>query len=110
MLLVRIVSLALALIEAVLALRLLLPFMRVPKSLHGYVPMLVTVSDWLMAPFKLFLQPFSLNELSKLPGGSELGYKDYLDKLDTTVLVAMIGWAIIGSMLLFVLRMMARPR
>ena len=110
MLLMRAVSIALALIEATLALRLLFPFMRVPKSLDQYVPGLVTISDWLMAPFKLFLQPFSLNELSKLPGGSELGYKDYLDKLDTTVLVAMIGWAIIGSVLLFVLRMMARPR
>ena len=70
---------------------------------------LVTLSDWLMAPFKLFLQPFSLNELSKLPGGSELGYKEYLDKLDTTVLVAMIGWAIVGSLVLFVLRD-GRPR
>jgi hypothetical protein len=108
MLLIRVVSLVLALIEAVLALRLLFPFMHIPKSLHGYVPMLVTLSDWLMAPFKLFLQPFSLNELSKLPGGSELGYTEYLNKLDTTVLVAMVGWAIIGSLVLLVLRMLAR--
>ncbi len=110
MLLIRLVSLVLALIEAVLALRLLFPFMRVPKSLNDYVPVLVTLSDWLMAPFKLFLQPFSLHELSKLPGGSELGYKDYLDKLDTTVLVAMIGWAIIGSLVLLILRALVRTR
>jgi hypothetical protein len=110
MLLTRIVSIALALIEAVLALRLLFPFMRVPKSMDDYVPILVTVSDWLMAPFKLFLQPFSLKGLSKLPGGSELGYKDYLDRLDTTVLVAMIGWAIVGSLVLLVLRMVTRAR
>ena len=110
MLLIRLVSLVLALIEAVLALRLLFPFMRVPKSLNDYVPVLVTLSDWLMAPFQLFLQPFSLHELSKLPGGSELGYKDYLDKLDTTVLVAMIGWAIIGSLVLLILRALVRTR
>ena len=110
MLLIRVVSIALALIEAVLALRLLFPFMRIPKSMDGYLPILVSVSDWLMAPFKFFLQPFSLNGLSKLPGGSELGYKDYLDRLDTTVLVAMIGWAIIGSLALFVLRMVVRTR
>ena len=106
MLLMRAVSIALALIEAVLALRLLFPFMRVPKSLDQYVPVLVTLSDWLMTPFKLFLQPFSLHELSKLPGGSELGYKEYLNKLDTTVLVAMVGWAIIGSVVLLVLRVL----
>ena len=110
MLLIRVVSLVLALIEAVLALRLLFPFMRIPKSMNGYVPILVTISDWLMAPFKLFFQPFSLNELSKLPGGTEFGYKEYLNKLDTTVLVAMVGWAIIGSLVLFVLRMVVRAR
>jgi hypothetical protein len=110
MLLTRVVSIALALIEAVLAIRLLFPFMRIPRSIDSYVPILVTVSDWLMAPFKLFLQPFSLNGLAKLPGGSEVGYKDYLDRLDTTVLVAMIGWAIIGSVVLLILRVTVRPR
>ncbi len=108
MVLIRVVSLVLALIEAVLALRLLFPFMRIPKSLDDYVPILVTLSDWLMAPFKVFLQPFSLEELSKLPGGNELGYTQYLDRLDTSVLVAMVGWAIIGSLVLLVLRMVAR--
>ena len=47
MILIRIVGLVLALIEAILALRLLFPFMRIPKSLDDYVPLLVTVSDWL---------------------------------------------------------------
>ncbi len=110
MILIRVVGLVLALIEAILALRLLFPFMRIPKSLDGYVPVLVTISDWLMAPFQLFLHPFSLAQLSKLPGGAEVGYKDYLDKLDTTVLVAMVGWAIVGSLVLFVLRVTVRAR
>lgn len=110
MLITRAVSLLLVFIEAVLTLRLLLPFMRVPRSMEGYVPMLVTVSDWLMAPFQLFLRPFTLDQLSKLPGASELGYERYLDKIDTTVLVAMVGWAIAGAIVLFVLRMLIRPR
>jgi len=110
MLLIRVVSLSLALIEAVLALRLLFPFMRIPKSMDDYVPILVTISDWLMAPFKVFVRPFSLDELSRLPGSDELGYTDYLNKVDTTVLVAMVGWAIVGSLVLFVLRMVIRAR
>ncbi len=110
MILIRVVGFGLALIEAILALRLLFPFMRIPKSLDDYVPVLVTISDWLMAPFQLFLHPFSLAQLSKLPGGAEVGYKEYLDKLDTTVLVAMVGWAIVGSLVLFVLRVTVRAR
>lgn len=110
MILMRVVSLVLAFIEAVLTLRLLLPFMRIPKSLEGYLPMLVTVSDWLMAPFQLFFRSFSLDQLSKLPGGAEVGYANYLDKVDSTVLVAMVGWAIIGGLVLFVLRMVTRVR
>ncbi len=110
MLLIRLVGLLLALIEAVLVLRLLFPFMRIPKSMESYVPALVTISDWLMAPFKLFFHPFALDQLSKLPGGPELGYKEYLNRLDTTVLIAMIGWAIVGALVLFVLRGVVRAR
>jgi hypothetical protein len=110
MLFIRFTGLLLALIEAVLALRLLFPFMHVPKSLEGYVPILVTISDWLMAPFQLFLHPFTLNHLAKLPGSTELGYKEYLNRLDATVLVAMVGWAVIGSVVLLVMRLILRPR
>ncbi|MBX3030372.1 MAG: hypothetical protein KF809_09445 [Chloroflexi bacterium] len=109
MLLTRLVALGLALIEAVLALRLLFPFMRIPPSLEGYVPTLVDVSDWLIAPFRVFVQPFTLDQLDRLPGG-ELGYASYLDKVDTTVLVAMVGWAIAGSLALFILRAVVRVR
>jgi hypothetical protein len=105
----RLVALGLALVEATLALRLLFPFMRIPESLEGYVPALVDVSDALVAPFRAFVQPFALDQLDRLPGG-ELGYATYLDKLDTTVLVAMVGWAIIGSLTLFILRSVLRVR
>ena len=110
MLLIRLVGLLLALIEAVLALRLLFPFMRIPKSMDQYVPTLVSISDWLMVPFQYFLRPFTLDELSKLPGGNELGYTKYLDQIDANVLVAMVGWAIIGAFTLFLLRLVIRPR
>ena len=39
-----------------------------------------------------------------------MGYGRYLDQVDTTVLVAMIGWAIIGSILLFLMGALGRVR
>lgn len=107
--LVRLVEIAIVLIEAVLALRLLLPFMRIPTALEGVLPVLVSVSDLLIAPFQLFFTPFTLDQLSALPGG-DMGYARYLDRVDTTVLVAMIGWAVIGSVVLFLLGALGRLR
>ena len=107
--LVRAVALVFTFISAVLALRLLLPFMRVPKSLEGYVPALVTVSDALIAPFRAFFQPFALDRLADLPGG-DLGYSRYLDQVDSTVIVAMIGWAIVGATTILLLRFILRAR
>jgi hypothetical protein len=107
--LIRLVEIGIVLIEAVLVLRLLLPFMRIPSALEGVVPVLVSVSDVLIAPFQMFFTPFRLDQLSGLPGG-EMGYSRYLDQVDTTVLVAMIGWAIIGSILLFLMGALGRAR
>ncbi|MET0773764.1 MAG: hypothetical protein ABWZ82_11820 [Candidatus Limnocylindrales bacterium] len=107
--LIRLVEVGIVLIEAVLALRLLLPFMRIPSSLEGVVPTLVTLSDLLIAPFQVFFTPFRLDQLSAVPGG-DMGYTRYLDQVDTTVLVAMIGWAIIGSILLFLMGALGRIR
>ena len=107
--LARSVTLVFTLISAVLALRLLLPFMRIPQSLEQYVPALVNVSDGLIAPFRMFFQPFALDRLADLPGG-ELGYTRYLDQVDSTVIVAMIGWAIIGALAVLVLRFLVRAR
>lgn len=107
--LIRLVEIAIVLVEAVLTLRLLLPFMRVPSTLQGVVPALVSVSDLLIAPFQVFVTPFTLDQLSGLPGG-DMGYARYLDQVDTTVLVAMIGWAVIGSVVLFLLGALGRIR
>ncbi len=105
----RLVELGIVLIEAVLTFRLLLPFMRVPKALEGVVPVLVSVSDLLIAPFRVFFTPFTLDQLSGLPGG-DMGYARYLDQIDTTVLVAMIGWAVIGSIVLLLMGALGRIR
>jgi len=107
--LIRLVEVAIVCIEAVLTLRLLLPFMRIPSALEGAIPVLVSVSDLLIAPFQVVFTPFTLDQLSALPGG-DLGYARYLDRIDTTVLVAMIGWAVIGSMLLFLMGALGRVR
>ena len=107
--LIRLVEVGIVLIEAVLALRLLLPFMRIPSALEGVVPVLVSISDVLIAPFQVFVTPFTLDQLSGLPGG-DMGYGRYLDQVDTTVLVAMIGWAIAGSILLFLMGALGRVR
>lgn len=105
----RLVRVGIVLVEALLALRLLLPFMRVPSALEAVVPVLVSVTDLLIAPFRLVVTPFSLDQLSDLPGGG-LGYAGYLDQIDTTVLVAMIGWALIGSVVLLLMRSVGRFR
>jgi hypothetical protein len=107
--LIRLVEIAIVLVEALLTLRLLLPFMRIPSALEGVVPLLVSVTDLLVAPFQLFVTPFTLDQLSALPGG-DMGYARYLDRIDTTVLVAMIGWAVIGSVLLFIMGALGRIR
>lgn len=105
----RLVGIAIVLIESLLALRLLMPFMRIPGALEGVVPVLVSLSDLLIAPFQAFFTPFRLDQLSALPGG-DMGYGRYLDQVDTTVLVAMIGWAVIGSVLLFLMGALGRIR
>jgi hypothetical protein len=107
--LIRLVEIGIVLVEAVLGFRLLLPFMRVPPALEGVVPVLVSISDVLIAPFRVFVTPFTLDQLSGLPGG-DMGYTRYLDQVDTTVLVAMIGWAIIGSIVLFLTGALGRIR
>lgn len=104
MLLLRAVGLVFALIEAALALRLMLPFVRVPKNLEHFVPIIVSASDWLMAPFKLVMQPYELGKLTRLPGEVDLGFSNYVDKIDPAVLVAMVGWGIVGGIAVFVLR------
>lgn len=109
MLLLRIVGLSLALIQASLTLRLLVPFVKIPKALHDYVPGLVSVTDVLIAPFRMFVKPYDLGGSLTLPGGGDLGLGQYMDKVDPAVIVAMVGWGIVGGLALFILRNVIRP-
>ena len=106
---IRLLALGFALVQAVLGLRLILPFVRVPKGLHDYVPTLITISDWLVAPFKLLISPYDLGQLTRLPGGGDLGFPKYLNQVDPAVVVAMVGWAIVSGLAIFALRVVTRP-
>lgn len=109
-LLVRLVSLVFALIEAMLLIRLILPFVdSVPKGLRPLVVDLVRITDQLIAPFKgIVNEPFDLTRLTDLPGGVVGVVQAYADRLDPTVVVAMIAWGIIGSVVVLVLRFLVR--
>ena len=109
MLLLRLVGLALALVQAALTLRLLLPFVRVPKGLQDFVPTLISITDVLIAPFRMIVAPYDLGGSLRLPGGGDLGLGQYVDKVDPAVLVAMVGWGIAGGLVLFIVRNVIRP-
>ncbi len=109
MLFFRLIGLLLALIQAALGLRLVLPFVKVPKGLHDYVPPLLNVTDVLVAPFRMLIAPYDLGSSFRLPGGGDLGLGQYVDKVDPALLVAMVGWGIVGGLALFVLRNVIRP-
>ena len=109
MILLRLVGLALALIQAALTLRLLLPFVNVPKGLRDFVPTLLDVTDLLIAPIKVIISPYDLGKVLRVPGGGEMGLGQYVDKVDPAVLVAMVGWGIAGGLVLFIVRNVIRP-
>ena len=98
-----------ALVQVVLGLRLILPFVQVPKALHQYVPTLISWSDALMAPFKGIITPYDLGTLGGLPGGLDAGFGQYVNNVDPAVVVAMVGWGIVAGLTLFILRMVIRP-
>jgi hypothetical protein len=106
--LIPVVALLFALIEGALVLRLLLPFLRVPKALQEYVPGLINATDALTAPFRLIIEPFDLDAASRIPGVEESGFGRYVDRVDPAILVALVGWAVIGGIVVIVLRLVAR--
>jgi hypothetical protein len=108
--LLRLAGLVFAAIEISLALRLLLPFVEVPAALSIYVPSLIDVTDALIAPFDRFVEPFDLGEaFGELGTLAAEGLAGYADSLDPAVLVAMVGWAIVSTFVLFVMRLVIRP-
>lgn len=110
MLLIRLVGLAFAAIQITLALRLLLPFVEVPRALRQYVPGLVAVTDALVAPFTEIAEPFDLTAAAAdLGGRAGLALGDYAQQVDPAVVVAMVGYALVSAFVLFVLRLVFRP-
>jgi hypothetical protein len=109
-LIVRVASLAFAVIEAMLLIRLILPFVdTVPKGIRPLVVDLVRITDQLIAPFQgIVEEPFDLSRLTELPGGVVGIVQAYADRLDPTVVVAMIAWALIGAVVVLVLRFVFR--
>ncbi len=109
-LLIRLIGIGFALIQAALLIRLILPFIdTVPKALRPLVETLIDVTDVLIAPFKAVAQPFDLATIVDLPGGVEAFLQAYADRIDPAVVVAMIAWGLIGMVTLLGLRLLFRP-
>jgi hypothetical protein len=102
----RLISVVLVAIEAILMLRLILPFVRVPAGLGDLAPLIVRVSDWLVAPFRAFVEPYHLD--SFLSGAGIAGFGEYADRIDPAVVVAMVVYGFIGTLTLFMLRVVGR--
>jgi hypothetical protein len=106
--LVRLAALGFGLIQALLLLRLVLPFVPVPKAAHQYVPLLVSVTDVLVAPFQIFIKSFPLNQVATtLPGG---GFGAFSGRVDPGVIAAMVGWAAIAIIVSVMLTLAVRIR
>lgn len=109
-LLIRLIGIGFALIEAALLIRLILPFIdTVPRALRPLRWLLLDVTDMLMAPFEGVAQPFDLATIVELPGGMEGFLRAYTDRIDPVVIVAMIAWGLIGMVTLLGLRLLFRP-
>jgi hypothetical protein len=102
----RLLSILIVVIEAILMLRLILPFVRVPAGLGDLAPLIVRVSDWLVAPFRAFVEPYHLD--SFLSGAGIAGFGEYADRIDPAVVVAMVVYGFVGAGALFVLRILGR--
>jgi hypothetical protein len=96
---------ALFVIEILLGIRLIIPFTGVPRVLVGWVPLLLQVTDFLMAPFKPLFTPFALDSLR---GGSPTLAADVANQIDPAVVVAMVGWAVVAAFLAIVLGLLGR--
>ena len=109
-LLVRLIGIGFALIQAALVIRLILPFIdTVPGSLRQLRTVLIDVTDMLIAPFEAVAKPLDLATIVELPGGVEGFLRSYTDRIDPAVVVAMIAWGLIGMVTLLGLRLLFRP-
>lgn len=106
--LVRSAALVFGLIQALLLLRLVLPFVQIPKAVQQYMPLLISVTDVLVAPFQVFVKSFQLNQVAAtLPGG---GFRAFAGRMDPGVMAAMVGWAAIAIVVSLILTLVVRIR
>jgi hypothetical protein len=107
--LIRLAGLFFALVQITLLLRLALPFVEVPKALQEYVPELMAVTDLWLAPVRVVVERFELNDLTEslveAAGTAVSGPEEF----EPIVLVAMVAWAVAAMFVLFVLRLVFRP-
>ena len=103
--LIRVAIAVFGVIQAVLTLRLLLPFIDLPPALAQFEPTILTVSDALIAPFSAFT---SLLGVGSGLGGSGTTGGSFLEQLDAPVVVALVGWSLIELVGLAILRIFTR--
>lgn len=104
-LLSRIAVIAFGAIQALLTLRLVLPYVDLPPSLVEFVPAIRNLSTLFVEPFRQFTGLLGVTLTSPaLPGfGGPIG-GGFTDRLDAAVIVALVGWSLIELVVLFFLR------
>lgn len=108
-LLIRLLGIGFALIQAALLIRLVLPFIDgIPRGLRPAMVTLIDVTDTLIAPFRALVQPFDLATIVDL-GDAQSVLQAYVDRVDPAVVVAMIAWGLIGAVVMLALRLVFRP-
>lgn len=86
-------------VQALLGLRLILPLFGVPEQLQPLLPAFLQVTDLLIAPFSAF----------RLPGGG--GFPGFgAGGMDVSVIPALIGWSIVGLVVVGLLRLFGAGR
>jgi hypothetical protein len=110
MMLARLAAFGFAIIQALLLLRLALPFLRIPSTLNDWVPALIQVTDLLVAPFQPIAKTFDLKTAAQTLPAFGGAFSGYVDRIDGAVVVAMIGWGLIAFVVTLILTLVARGR
>lgn len=106
--LVRLAALGFGLIQTLLLLRLVLPFVGVPRAVQQYVPLLISVTDVLVSPFQIFIKSFPLTQYPTTLHGGVFGA--YSGRIDPGIIAAMVGWAAIAIVVSVMLTLAVRLR
>lgn len=102
--LAKIAAFVFAIIQVLLLLRLVLPFLHWPAALDEWIPRLINATDVLASPFHPLIKTLDM----KAAAGGVLA--NYVNQLDAGVLVAMIGWGVITFAVLLIISLVSRAR